>query len=54
MIDLLKTKYLENDERIHKKILDSGYKDSIYVEFQCCSDFDLITGKIDQKFNEVF
>ena len=42
------------DERIHKRILDLGYKDSIWDESQCCSDFDLITGKIDQKFNEVF
>lgn len=42
------------DKRIHDRIIELGHKDSIWNETHCCSDFNLVTGKINQRFNEVF
>ena len=40
------------DRRIHDRIIELGYNDSIWDNEHGKSDFDLITGKIDQCFNE--
>lgn len=40
------------DRRIHDRIIELGYNDSIWDNERGKSDFDLITGKIDQCFNE--
>jgi hypothetical protein len=41
------------DKRIHERILELGYRDTIWDERAGCCNFDLINGKCDQIMNKV-